>query len=148
MVQRWLPVLVVAFVLALAISAWRNERAPAVSAAPSAIAWVGDFDTALARAGSDRKPVMLDFYTTWCVWCKRLDERTLADADVQKALADVVPLRLDAEREGRVLAERYGVRVYPTILFLDAGGQELGRIPGFVGAAAFLRTLDEVFRKG
>ena len=147
MTQKWLGVLVVVLVLGLGISAWRSEHTPAISTAASAIGWERDFETALARAGSDRKPVMLDFYTTWCGWCKRLDQTTLADGQVQKALAGVVPLRLDAEREGRELAQRYGVRSFPTIIFLDASGQEIERIPGFVGPDAFLQRLDEVFKK-
>jgi thiol:disulfide interchange protein len=147
MTQKWLGVLVVVLVLGLGISAWRSEHTPAMSTAASAIGWERDFETALARASSDRKPVMLDFYTTWCGWCKRLDQTTLADGQVQKALAGVVPLRLDAEREGRELAQRFGVRSFPTIIFLDASGQEIERIPGFVGPDAFLQRLDEVFKK-
>jgi len=38
---------------------------------------------------------------------------------------------VNGEREGAALVEKYGVRGYPTLLFLTAEGEVLGRIQGF-----------------
>jgi thiol:disulfide interchange protein len=108
------------------------------------VAWGNDLHAALQRASSERKPVMVDFYTDWCRWCVRLDQTTYADRAVRTALRRVIPVKLDAERGGREQAERYGVDGYPTVIFLDAQGQELGRIPGYLPPRPFLRELDDI----
>jgi thiol:disulfide interchange protein len=109
--------------------------------------WEPSMSAALARASADRKPVMIDFYTDWCGWCKRLDRTTLADARVQRALERFVVVKLNAEKDGSPEADRFGVRGYPTVVFLDAAGKEIGRIPGYIEADGFLQELEDVLKK-
>jgi len=125
----------------------RNGEGTA-SAAASSIGWEHDLDTALRRATSEKKLVMVDFYTDWCGWCKRLDQTTLTDSAVQQAISHVVPVRLDAEREGAQEASRLGVDAYPTIVFLSAHGEEVGRIPGYLEAGPFLAEINQIFKRG
>jgi thiol-disulfide isomerase/thioredoxin len=96
------------------------------------------FDAALAVAKRDSKVVMVDFFTTWCLPCKKLDKTTWKDADVQKWIGEkTVALKVDAEKEVD-LAKRYSVGSYPTILFLKPDGGELGRIEEYKTPADFL----------
>jgi len=113
----------------------------------AAVPWERDLSTALARAGNEKKLVMVDFYTDWCKWCQRLDQTTLSDAGVQQALGRFVSVRLNAEKDGRDVAERFNVDGYPTILFLDANGGEVGRIPGYLEPGPFLAELENVVKK-
>jgi hypothetical protein len=54
--------------------------------------------------------------------------------------------RLDGEKgEGPKLANQYRVRAYPTLLFLDPTGKELGRQVGFVDAPTLLRLLQSYY---
>lgn len=49
-----------------------------------------------------------------------------------------VPVRVDAESQaGRALARRYGVRAFPTVLFLRPSGEVAGFVEGFLPAAPF-----------
>jgi thioredoxin:protein disulfide reductase len=114
----------------------------------SGVPWERSLERGLERAADEHKLVMVDFYAEWCVWCKRLDQTTYTDGDVQTALQGVVPVKLDGERQGREAAARYGVRGYPTILFLDAGGHEVARIPGYLPPDAFLQELRDILRRG
>ena len=90
------------------------------------------FDAARAAAKAEDKLVFIDFYTTWCEPCKRLDKDTWTDAVVGKLVGDkAVALKLDAEKEGRAVAQRFKVEAYPTLLLLKADGTEVDRIIGY-----------------
>lgn len=96
------------------------------------------FADALAEAARRDKAVFVDFFTTWCGPCKKLDALTWTDPAVRAWLEAVsVPLKLDAEREVE-LARRYAIGAYPTLLFLDREGRELDRIQGFVAPGELL----------
>lgn len=105
---------------------------------PPRIEWQPDWDTARRAGLESGKPIMIDFHTDWCFWCKRLDRDTYPHADVVKLSTRQVSLKLNAEREGRELARKYGVRSYPTILYLTPAGVELGRVAGYLPAAQFV----------
>lgn len=111
------------------------------------IGWAATLPAALERARSEGKLVMVDFETEWCAACKEFDRTTLADARVRAALGSVVPLKLDADREGKELAERFGVDGFPTVVFLDGRGTEVGRIPGLLPAGPFLEELEDVLAR-
>jgi thiol:disulfide interchange protein len=102
------------------------------------------FDAALAEAKRTQKLVMIDFFTTWCGPCKMLDRVTWKDPQVVEWIgSSCVALKVDAEREVG-LATRYRVTGYPTILYVDSSGTEIGRLVGYLDGAGFLgqsRTL-------
>ena len=58
----------------------------------------------------------------------------------------LVTVKLNAEREGRALAQKYGVSGFPTVLYLDADGNEWGRMPGFMPATGFMELGSGVLR--
>jgi thiol:disulfide interchange protein len=123
-----------------------HGSAPDSGGAPG-VSWQPDLKGAMARAESERKVVMVEFYTDWCTWCRKLNETTFADGDVQKALAQVVAVRLNAEKDGRGQAETFRVEGYPTIVFLDASGREVGRIPGYLPPKPFLQELHDILKR-
>ncbi len=146
MKRPWIwGVVVVVGAVALAVVQGRGGGSGGRGAA-DALPWAHDLPTALSQAGSEKKIVMVDFYTDWCQWCKRLDKNTLSDSRVQKALTQLVPVRLDAEREGRDAAARFQVDGYPTLIFLNAAGAEVGRIPGYMDPGPFLQELDNILK--
>ena len=121
-----------------------RPSAAGADAAAGGIPWEHDLDAALRRAGAEKKMVMVDFYTDWCGWCRQLDRTTLADVKVRSALSGVVPVKLDAERGGHDAAARFAVDGYPTLVFLNASGAEIGRIPGYLEAGPFLEELGDI----
>jgi thioredoxin-related protein len=116
------------------------------------IAWRG-WNEGLKEARKSGKPVLVDVYTDWCGWCKRMDRDVYARADVREYLASrFVSVKLNAEApdaaqyENRAytsttLAERFRVTGYPTTVFLKPDGAHLINVPGYVPADRFLLVL-------
>ena len=81
--------------------------------------WEKDISVALERARNEGKPVLVNFYAEWCVWCKRLESTTLRDAKVASVLDQkVVPLSLDVDAWGKELSDEYRVHELPTARFI------------------------------
>ena len=132
----------------------RSETAPPAAAetvtnhGAVTVKWEKDFSAAIERARSEGKPVLVNFYADWCVWCKRLESTTLRDAKVATLLSDrVVPVNLNVEGDGRELSNQYRVDGLPTVLVLDASGREIGRIPGYMPPTGFLEKVEEFLQQ-
>lgn len=107
------------------------------------VSWEDDWDAAFTRARAEGKPVLVNFYADWCVWCKHLESVTFQDSNVAVLLAGrVVPLSVDIDAVDVDLLRRHRVEAPPTIVLLDGNGEELGRIPGYMPPTGFLRAVE------
>jgi thioredoxin-related protein len=105
----------------------------------------GTFNEVLAKAKSQNKIVMIDFITDWCIWCKHLDMRVYNNKEVvDYANSHQVNWKTDAEKEGKDLAKKYNVSGYPTLVFVDADGNEIDKIVGFYPAPDFLEMVKKI----
>jgi thioredoxin-related protein len=118
---------------------------PSVTAFSEGINWSKDLNSALAEAKRSDKILMVDVYTEWCGWCKRLDQDTYTDPAVIARSAKFVSLKIDAEKEpdGVAFAKKYRVSAYPTILFLEPDGSVINRIGGYLNGADFFKTMQK-----
>jgi len=106
----------------------------------SGISWLYGLNDGLNRARQSNKPVMIDFYTEWCGWCKKLDEETYRDRTVLELSNKFVCVKIDADKD-KDLASKYKVRGYPTIIFLNSQGKMIGNITGYLPAKDFARLM-------
>ncbi|MEO6812237.1 MAG: thioredoxin family protein [Isosphaeraceae bacterium] len=116
------------------------------------VAWVRSFADAVEQAKAAKMLVMIDFTTDWCGWCKRLDADTYTDHEVIKLTEQVVPVKLDAEKEGAPLVEKYLTEPgFPTIVFLDPRSSGVvGVIKGYLPPKPFaeeVRTILQTFEE-
>lgn len=135
------------FILAIGISAGAMAQGNAAEATPPGeapkaqkIEWL-TWDQAVEKMETEPRKLMIDVYTDWCGWCKRMDATTMKDATIiQQINQDWYAVKLDGEYKkniefkGRtykfVPSGRRGYHElpaelmngkmsYPTLVFLD-----------------------------
>jgi thiol-disulfide isomerase/thioredoxin len=112
-------------------------------ASAQGIAYSKTWTAAKTQASKQNKLVMLDFWTTWCGYCKQMSATTLKEKSVVQKTKSMVPLRLNAEAEGKALAKKYGISSYPAFIFVDSNGSVFGRAQGAMSPAAFKTIMDQ-----
>src|SRR2546421_12233400 len=108
-----------------------QEAAPAAPAASAEIQWRHDYAAALKEAQDKTLPLIIDFGTVNCYWCKKLDESTFRDPRIVRAMNDrFVPLKVDGEKEPS-LVQLLRISSYPTIVLAGPDKRILGTMEGF-----------------
>jgi thiol:disulfide interchange protein DsbD len=113
------------------------------------LAWEASESTALARATSERRPLLIDFGASWCGACKELDRETFPDPRVRAEGARFVALHVDATNEddpevARVRRKYGATEGLPVLLLLGSDGKEAFRFTEFVAPERLARALVEV----
>ena len=106
------------------------------------IAWLTELPPALATAKETGKPIMVDFFATWCGPCKMLDKQTYSDDRVAAASTNWLMVRIDVDKNP-ALAQQYAVSSIPTIVTLGSDGKELQREIGFIGVGPMLTFMEK-----
>ncbi len=101
--------------------------------------WQTDYDQAMSQAKAESKPVLLFFTgSDWCTWCKKLEKEAFNTAEFDREMGNrLIFVELDYPRssnqdqklrqQNQKLAQKYGIRGYPTVILLSSDGQLLGR---------------------
>ena len=120
-------------------------------------------EEAIALSMEKPRIMVIDVYTDWCGWCKRMDATTFSDKEVIKALNEkFYPVKLNAEgKEDITIGDKTytfvdngrrgyhevaaivtnGRLAYPTISYLDGQGKILEVAPGYKDVKGFKEYL-------
>jgi thiol-disulfide isomerase/thioredoxin len=98
------------------------------------------FAELLVRAKKEDKIIFMDCYTTWCGPCKRLSADVFPQAEVGAYFnPNFINYKMDMEKgEGPEIAAEFGVRAYPTMLFIDGNKKVVNRVVGLVDPATLI----------
>lgn len=108
------------------------------------------FKDIIAKAKKEKKLVFLDAYTTWCGPCKMMERNVFTKKTVGDYFnTNFVNARFDMEKgEGREIAARFGVRSYPTYLFLDGEGELVSQNTGYMEEGLFVAMAQNINAPG
>jgi len=154
---------ILCLILLMTISALAEESATVADTpetkASVEVQWMR-YDEGLAKAKADDKHVMVDFSTSWCVYCKKMDRETFAKPDVIALLNEnFVSIKVDGDSkqeldiEGYKITEKdltkkeYGVRGYPAFWFLKSDGTKLAQIKGYRPKDYMVEALTYIMEK-
>ena len=110
------------------------------TATAAEVAWAKSYEAGLARVRTEKKPVMIDLYTDWCGWCKKLDEDVYPTESVATLSKQFVCIKLNPEKDKKN-GKKFKVDGYPTIIFLNVKGEEINRIGGYLPAPKFAEEM-------
>ena len=105
------------------------------------IAWRTDLGAAIKEAKSTNKPIFVDFYGDHCAPCIQLEKETYPDANVAKALANYIPVKVRLSETTSKWFDKYFVSVTPSLFVLDSNGKAIKSTQGFLPPREFISLL-------
>jgi uncharacterized protein YyaL (SSP411 family) len=62
-----------------------------------------DFNDGIATAKKTNRKILVDVYTNWCGWCKKMDASTYGNSEIAKYLSErYVLVKLNAESDKKL----------------------------------------------
>ena len=104
------------------------------------------FEQALEKAKKMRSMLFIDCYTSWCGPCKMMTSKVFPQEKVGDFMNQFICVKYDMEKgEGPELAEKFGVRAYPTFVILNWDGTLRHKLVGGGDADGFIERVKEAF---
>ncbi len=148
------------FFIALVVASGLNAQAPQNASKDNGqsvtevakIEWL-TWEEAVERMEKEPRKIMVDVYTDWCGWCKKMDASTMKDPTIAELVSgDWYAVKMDGERKEDITFKdrtykfvpngrrgyhelpaelMNGKMSYPTLVFLDENYGVIQPLPGF-----------------
>ncbi len=92
--------------------------------------WKNNYNNAMSVAKETGKPLLIEFWATWCGPCKQMEAEVWPDAKVVSNAKKFVAVAVDVDRD-KGTASLFHVRVIPTIVLADPWGNTIVRVEGY-----------------
>ena len=136
----------------LLITVLFTQRVAAQHAPTGGIHWLS-LEEALEKCKTEPRKLLIDCYTDWCGWCKRMDATTFSDSIIGEQVNKYFyAVKLNAEQKEDILFKEkvyhfvpngsrgynefaatilQGQLSYPTIVYMDENQNVIQAIPGY-----------------
>jgi thioredoxin-related protein len=116
-------------------------------------------EEAYAESKTEAKPILVDVYTDWCGWCKRMDKDTYSKEDIANYInSNFLPVKFNAEQKDSInilnhtfkfvdqgrrgyhelaAALLNGKMSYPATVFLNEKFEMITVVPGYQNQEQF-----------
>ncbi len=125
----------------------------------SDLKWYTNIDEAVKVAQKEDKPILVQFSgSDWCKWCIKLNNEVLHTKEfADYAKKNMVLVNLDFPRSipqsdevknyNRSMAQKYGIRGFPTVLLMDKNGNVV-RVTGYQpgGPQAYIQHIKDAYK--
>lgn len=118
------------------------EPRPAAASAVG-IEYVEGYEAGARQATASRRPLLLVFRASWCRWSGEITRGLLADPALVAWSRRFVCVTIDADRDAAT-CRTFGVTAFPTVIVIDAAGEERYRAAGAGAAVDLVATLEQV----
>lgn len=83
------------------------------------------------QAAKENKPIFVDFTASWCGPCKKMKREVFTDSNLGQILNDhFINIKVD-EKYNRGYINKYNIKAYPTLMFIDSSGMALESYRGY-----------------
>lgn len=106
----------------------------------NATQWMTSFDDAKKLSIATNKLIIIDFWATWCMPCKKMESDTWNQPEVQELLNGFVPLKIDIDVFRR-LSNKYSANRIPYVLIVDANGEVVYNETGYQDKNQMIKVL-------
>ena len=108
-------------------------------------------EEALKKAKAEGKYVLIDFHTTTCVPCKKMEKEVFPTPECGEYInTHFVPIMIDGEDDGvgTEMAKEYQVFIFPTYMILSPDGRKEGEVIGAeYDVNKFIEMLKEILHE-
>ncbi|MBA3029510.1 MAG: DUF255 domain-containing protein [Desulfobacteraceae bacterium] len=126
-------------VLLLFVSACGSETVSSTEK----IKWLS-YDEGIKQGKQGGKKVFISFYADWCTFCEKMEKETFRKNEVVGFVNEnFVAIRVNSDKEAEI-ARKYFVRGLPMTWFMDANGEKISSIPGYIPPDMFMQVLNFV----
>ncbi|MCG8183773.1 thioredoxin family protein [Tenacibaculum piscium] len=122
------------------------------------------FEQAIAKNDKNPKPILVDLYTDWCGWCKKMDKTTYENNSIIKYLNEhYYAVKMNGEgkddiffngktykyiEQGRVKYHELAAQImkgqmsYPSTAFFDVEKRLIQTVPGYLSEQRFEKIIN------